>query len=878
MHSKSIVLLLVLLWLPVIKMVAQDTLQLSADDMAQYQSQSEKLMGYLEDTFNFLGDTTQPVSEKEIIINESYAKIFRDSNVQVEDDLVQNRQTPLNKNIQAYMKDILFFYKTVHFTFHIQKVEQLVNDKGDIYFKITFNRRLQGLTMTNDTVDNNQVRYMEINLNPAEKDLKIASIYTTKLNEKENLRLWWNAMSKPWKDYFGKSILIDDTLPLNMILSFSDSTLVTPVWKAIQDTTSRLQVSDSMQQIVSDTTNTGVYQPHFAKVPDTLKSNTSILYNLIRHLQKEKNISISNNLMIRDLRPLTEMDDLQEVSVSNTLVDDVSPLRNLGKLARLNISGTAVTDLTPLKFAWHLQSIDFSNTAVSSLTPLGGLSKLETVKGDGSLVKSLVPLNNHPLLRTLKMADCPITSIDSLRRLPALTQLDLHADSLVSVDSIGKLNGLQILNLDSTYISSIVPLAKLPSLSILQINSTAVANLSPLLGLSHLKIVYCDKSNVHQAEAMRFMDKREDCQIIFNSAKLEYWWHHLSPEWKKILKPFLGEKEHLTKESLHQLIHITKLDISNRKEITDLQPLTMLHQLEELHVDGTSIQSLKPLSEESQLTLLTFDNTAIKLLTPLKNLQHLQKISFSSTLVSDVMPLKKNKNLKEIVCNNTKVNEENVSQLLNVLPECIVVFETQQLQFWWNNLNDDWKNAFRKTGDFKENPSPEQLHHLCERRKLKIENFQESRGLEALTVFFRLNTLSLNNSQLTDISPLAALSALQTLRLTNGPLSDLTGIEKLTNLQTLILQNTAIDDLYLLTGLTQLTVLDVSGTKVKSLKPLQKLTQLRKLIINNTKVKSLKPIMDFQHIKLLKCYNTPLRKKKVKAFEAAHPNVEVVYY
>ncbi len=878
MHYKSIVLLLVFLLSPVMKMVAQDTIQLSADDIAQYQSQSEKLIGYLEDTFNFLGDTTQPISEKEIIINESYAKVFRDDKVQVEDDPDQNRRTPLNKNIQAYMKDILFFYKTVHFTFNIQKVEQLVNDKGGITFKITFNRRLQGITINNDTVDNNQIRYMEINLNLADKDLKIASIYTTKLNEKENLRLWWNVMSNPWKDYFGKSILIYDTLPLNMILSFSDSTIVTPVWKAVQDTSHRLQVPDSVQQIATDTTNKYIRPARFEKIPDTLQANTSILYNLMRHLQKANNISISNNLMIRDLRPLAAMDDLQEVSVSNTLIDDVSPLRNLGKLERLNISGTAVTDLTPLKFAWHLQSIDFSNTAVSSLVPLGGLSKLETVKGDGSLVKSLVPLNNHRFLRTLKMADCPLTNIDSLHGLPALTQLDLHADALASVDSIGRLSALQQLNLDSTFITSIASLAELPSLSILQINSTAVANLTPLLGLSHLKIVYCDKSRVQQAEAMRFMNQRPDCQVIFNSAKLEYWWRHLSPEWKNIFKPFLGEKENLTKVSLHKLIQITKLDISNRKEITDLQPLTMLYQLEELHLDGTSIQSLAPLSEESQLTLLTFDNTSVAHLAPLKNLQHLQNIRFSGTLVSDLMPLKKNKNLKEIACNNTKVNAKNVSQLLDVLPNCIVLFETQQLEFWWNNLNDSWQNAFRKIGGFEENPSSEQIHHLCERRKLKIENFQESRGLEAFTVFFRLATLTLNNSQLTDISPLVALSGLQTLRITNGPLSDLTGIEKLTNLRTLILQNTAIDDLYLLSGLTQLTALDVSGTKVKSLKPLQKLTGLRELIINNTKVKSLKPIMSFQHIKLLKCYNTPLRKKKVEAFKAAHPNVEVVYY
>ena len=57
-------------------------------------------------------------------------------------------------------------------------------------------------------------RCVEINLDRQNNSLKIASIYTTKINEKEALRNWWNGLSQNWKTRLGSDVILDDSTTL----------------------------------------------------------------------------------------------------------------------------------------------------------------------------------------------------------------------------------------------------------------------------------------------------------------------------------------------------------------------------------------------------------------------------------------------------------------------------------------------------------------------------------------------------------------------------------------------------------------------------------------------------------------------------------------
>ena len=73
---------------------AQAQSKLSKDEVAKYESEINNMISYLEETMNFLGDSTTSALEKEIVFTESWSKIFIDDKVQIEDDLDVNRNTP----------------------------------------------------------------------------------------------------------------------------------------------------------------------------------------------------------------------------------------------------------------------------------------------------------------------------------------------------------------------------------------------------------------------------------------------------------------------------------------------------------------------------------------------------------------------------------------------------------------------------------------------------------------------------------------------------------------------------------------------------------------------------------------------------------------
>lgn len=83
--------------------------ELTSDEINAYKEKVKGLVNYVESTLNFIGDPETVPREKEIAISESYLKVFKDDKVQIEDDLDDNRDVPLHKDVQAYLKDIRFF-------------------------------------------------------------------------------------------------------------------------------------------------------------------------------------------------------------------------------------------------------------------------------------------------------------------------------------------------------------------------------------------------------------------------------------------------------------------------------------------------------------------------------------------------------------------------------------------------------------------------------------------------------------------------------------------------------------------------------------------------------------------------------------------------
>src|SRR5688572_22650487 len=153
------------------------------------------IISFLQYVLNTLGDPTTSSRDKDVLITESFTKIFRDGKVQVEDDLDEERKVITNKDVVAYLKDVNFFFNNVRFEFTIEDIKSSTLPDGQHFYKVTTRRNLSGSTADKKPVNNTQPRYIEINYNPKDQDLKIVSIYTKEFNEKEALTNWWRELS-----------------------------------------------------------------------------------------------------------------------------------------------------------------------------------------------------------------------------------------------------------------------------------------------------------------------------------------------------------------------------------------------------------------------------------------------------------------------------------------------------------------------------------------------------------------------------------------------------------------------------------------------------------------------------------------------------------
>jgi len=864
---------------------SQQTTQLSAGELKQYDEQCKQLVNYLEGTLNFIGDPEKAPSEKDIIINQSYLKIFQSEETQIEDDLDPNREMAMNKNVQAYLKDVDFFFQKVVFAFEINSIDQLVNDNGQITFKVTLNRNLSGVTIKNDTLENNQIRYVEINLNPVQKDLKIASIYTTKPDRGEELKYWWENMADSWKGYFGDSIPVIDTISFSKITAFNDSTLITDRWKedyridtliAFEGDTLRFtQVHDSLHYLGDTIIDSTL---HYLRVYDTIPFDAAFIYKNLKQFAEIKTIDIPDNKTFTDLQPLTELNELQQIDLSNTLIDDLAPLRNLNKLEIINCSGSSVNSLDQLRYSSTLRRLDCSNTTVSNIEVLAYLNNLNYLNLSNTKIQSLDPLSALDGLYYLSLMGTQQSDFTAISNLTGLSDLNISETNVTDLGSISTMTGIQNLNISNTPVTDLSPLTNLTSLNILEANHSKINDLQPLVDLESLKFIYCDNTGINGEKSQQFMEAKQNCLVVYNTEKLKQWWYDLPEIYKEIAREKMTIDDPVTTEQLHMIINQTSIDFSGKSEISDIGPLSMLHRLENVNLENTAVDDLSALGRLNNLRELNISGTKVASFEPLLNIQNLRSVNCENTQISNLLPLTNNINLSTIYCDYSEIVQENVLKFQDTVPGCLVIYQSDELESWWNRLNDTWQKVFNTQMNFKDDYGRENLQRLANLPKIEIMDNSSIRDLGPLSIFMRLEVLTVSNTAVKNITPITKLPKLRKLHVPSNPISVVTNITNLPSIQELNIENTSVSNLKVIGQIAQLKSLNIAGTPIKNLKGLETLGNLEVLIINNTPVKNLKPIVGLMSLKELKCYRTGISEKNIEKYKSGNPGVDVAYY
>lgn len=780
-------------------------------DVVADEKKVRDMVAFLEFMLNTLGSSSTPIRDKEVLITESYSKIFRDSKVQVEDDLDEERKVITNKDVVAYLKDVNFFFHDVRFEFTIENITVSTMPDGQYFYKVTTTRNLKGTSSDQKAINNTLARFIEINYNPKDQDLKIVSIYTNEFDEKQALQSWWKDLSYEWQSIFSKKLNLGDSVKL------------------------------------SD----------------------------IKNVVGLAELDISNNQYIQTLEPLSPLLNLRNLDLSGTNISDLTPIRNLTELVELNLSATRVKDLTPLKYSNKLERLVINNTEVNSISVLEKMPELQSLEMRETSVIDFAPLAALNHLQITDLSTTQISNLSSIEHLPELTELNISSTPVRDLSPLKALKKLQILDIDSTSITNISALSSLESLKILYASHTGINDLAPLQKLIHLEKVYCDQTLIKKDVADAFMIDNPKVLVIFDSKDLKAWWEILSPEWQDVFIKSAGIGETPSIEELAKIPLLDSISVGGKSRINNLEPLRQLQRLKIIIANKTGINDLSPLRGHTEIQYLDIRETGVTDLSMLNHFKALKVLKADQSKIESI-ELLMIPGLEKFYVDQTSVNNYSAMKFLEKNPKCLLIYKTEHLNRWWNNLDESWRSVFKDQLGTNSSATSENLHRLIEQVSLHFKDAPVT-SLSPLGEFVRLRELHFAGTAITSLSPIENVKFLKSLHATNSPIQKIDSINLLIELEDLDISNTPIDDVYSIWKLKKLTRLNCAGTQIKRLDALEKLENLEYFDCSNTNVSKLDPL-DYLPLKTLKCYNTKVSSRTIENFKSSHPDCNVVYY
>lgn len=787
----------------------------SIDTSEKNYEKIKDLVGFLQYALNTIGDSRTSNHDKDIIITQSFLKIFRDPDVQVEDDLDPNRKTVTNKDVQAYLKDVDFFFKNARFTLDIQTIDTLKNDQGEKVYLVKMNRNLAAITIEGDTLNENKTRYLEVNFNPSTDDLKIASYYSTKLSEEEDLAHWWDDLDFEWRLFFTVHFNLPDSLG-----------------------------------------------------PDEIRK--------VLHIDT---VNISDNPYINNLSPLAKCENLRYLNISNTSIQDLSPLRYLSQLQSVNLTGDRIEDISFLHYSSGIKELNLSGTEISDFSGLKYFPALEFLNLSSTSFAHPAELINNKYLKNLNLSGTHIESLDSIQATVSLEFLDISNTPIESLQPLLNFNQLQEISLEHTVIDDLSPLSHASNLKVINCQSTNISGIDALKNDRSLKRIYCDNSHVTRDIARAFNLDRPDVLIIFESEVLDKWWSALTIAWKKIFLNTANLNSIAGKEDLATILKLDSISLRGNPDISDLIPLSQFRNLAYLDCGNTGISELSPIDNSLEIRYLDVSNTRVNDLGILKNFKKLSYLNIEGSQVTDITPIRELRNLKNIVADHTVIPKTQFLDISRRFPDANVIYRTDSLKKWWDSLSAEWKTIFFQNYATSKGGAEDKwfLHRIARLERISIDSASIS-NIHPLTALSFLVSLKIERTSLQDIYIIGQLTSLKILKISRSPLIDFNPIKDCNNLEDLDLSNTRFEDPRILEGLNLLKRLNLSGTKIKNLNSIDYLGSLRQLDISNTKVRSLKALYGLQNLKSLVCYNSSIPRRSVELFKEINPDCQISNY
>jgi Leucine-rich repeat (LRR) protein len=150
------------------------------------------------------------------------------------------------------------------------------------------------------------------------------------------------------------------------------------------------------------------------------------------------------------------------------------------------------------------------------------------------------------------------------------------------------------------------------------------------------------------------------------------------------------------------------------------------------------------------------------------------------------------------------------------------------------------------------------IERLKKLRRLSLANTMVS-DLEPLANLQELEVVNVSFTDVANLQPLKELQKLEQLQLSSTPTQSLTALSELRSLKRLSFSQTQISDLSPLRNLTRLQVLSFSETKIADVSALADKTELYQINLGSTNVATIAPLSTLANLSVLWLPDTPVK-------------------
>ena len=325
-----------------------------------------------------------------------------------------------------------------------------------------------------------------------------------------------------------------------------------------------------------------------------------------------------------DLRPLTGLINLKELSLGRNRISDIHLLSGLKKLRTLNLSHNDISDLRPLVELTQLQTLWINENPVTNFTLLSELNmtnlKYDAAPDPEAPTQSSKTWMPDPALRAAIRGELgllpgiPLTKEKMLK----LEYLYAEGKGIRNITGLVFAANLKELRLNKNPITDLRPLVNLAKLETLHIQdldlTTANLDIRPLADLINLKTLTLQRNGISDISPLARLTQLRTLGIEGNPIT------DLSPLFGLDIRELDLSNSPLT--NLRQLVNLTNLEYLclERSQISDISPLAGLKRLRILDIRYNAIENIQPLAELVTLRRLWIQGNPIRDFSPLSGL------------------------------------------------------------------------------------------------------------------------------------------------------------------------------------------------------------------------------------------------------------------